>query len=84
MSEGELGANVLLPTSRSAKKEGGTKKRDSLKTAMKQSISDYDHSLTKSYEAAQKKKRAGKGCTTRTTIATINPPLLFLTNMVQT
>jgi hypothetical protein len=36
-------------------------KRDSLKTAAKQSILDYDRSLNKSYEAAQKKKRAGKG-----------------------
>jgi hypothetical protein len=36
-------------------------KRDSLKTAAKQLTLDYDRSLTKSYEVAQKKKRAGKG-----------------------
>jgi hypothetical protein len=35
MSEGEPKANVLLPTSKSAKKEGGIKKWDSLKTAAK-------------------------------------------------
>jgi hypothetical protein len=50
-SEGEPGGIILLATSRSAKKEVGTKKRDSLKSAVKQPISDYDRSLTKSYEA---------------------------------
>jgi len=61
------------------------KKRDSLKSAAKQPISDYDRSLTKSYEAAQKKKTVGKG------VAQLGqqsqqsiPPLSFLTNMVQT
>jgi hypothetical protein len=61
------------------------KKWDSLKSAAKQPISDYDCSLTKSYEAAQKKKRVGKG------VAQLGqqsqqsiPPLSFLTNMVQT
>jgi hypothetical protein len=46
MGEGEPGAIILLPTSRSAKKEVGAKKRDSLKSAAKQPISDYDRSLT--------------------------------------
>ena len=57
-SEGEPGETVLLPSSRSSKKEGGPEKARISKDPPK---SDYDRSLTKSFEAAQKKTRAGKG-----------------------
>jgi hypothetical protein len=63
------------------RKKVDQRKRDSLKSVVKQT--DYDRSLTKSFEA-EKKEIKERCCITRTTITTINPPLSFLTSMVQT
>ena len=61
------------------RKKVGQKKRESQKTLPK---SDYDRSLTKSFEAAQKKTRAGKGVAQ---LGQQSVPLLsFVMNMVQT
>ena len=54
------------------RKKVDQEKRESQNTLPK---SDYDRSLTKSFEAAQKKTSSRERCcTTRTTIATISPP----------
>ena len=58
------------------------KKLESQKTQPK---SDYDLSLTKSFEAAQKKTRAGKGVAQLGQQSQQSVPLLsFVINMVQT
>ena len=80
-SKREARANILLSTSGSAKKEGGQRKRESLKSAIKQT--DYERSLTKSFEAAQKREQ-GKVLHNSSNNHNYQSPLSFLTNMVQT
>ena len=64
------------------RKKVDQKKRESRKTLPK---SDYDRSLTKSFEAAQKKTRAGKGVAQLRQQSQQSVPLLsFVMNMVQT
>ena len=64
------------------RKKVDQKKRESQKTRLK---SDYDRSLTKSFEAAQKKTRVGKGVANSDNNHNNQSPLLsFVMNMVQT
>ena len=64
------------------RKKVDQKKRESQKTQPK---SDYDRSLTKSFEAAQKKTRAGKVLHNSDNNRNNQSPLLsFVMNMVQT
>ena len=64
------------------RKKVDQKKRESQKTLPK---SDYDRSLTKSFEVVQKKTRAGKGVAQLKQQSQQSVPLLsFVMNMVQT